>query len=66
MPINYMVVSQGSDLAVVNATACGMIGDYAPCGAISLEEIITHINRWAGGQATLSQIVNPINSWAQG
>jgi len=47
-----------------NAITCTLKGDYAPCGTVSLQEVIDLINLWVGKQATLSQVVALINSWA--
>lgn len=64
MPSGYKVIYDGSDVIVVNSSACDLLGDMQPCGAISLQEIIDHINRWSISQATLSQLIALINRWA--
>ena len=64
MPSGYKVICDGSDVIVVNYSACDLIGDTEPCGAISLQEIIDQINKWSISQATLSQLMALINRWA--
>jgi hypothetical protein len=44
---------------------CVLPGDYPPCGAVSLDEVVDRINEWASGLADLSSVVNLINGWTQ-
>ena len=43
---------------------CVMPGNYAPCGEISLSEVVGGINKWADGSMGLGGVVELINSWA--
>jgi parallel beta-helix repeat protein len=43
---------------------CALSGDYPPCGAISLEEVVGHINKWAEGRADLASVVDIITGWS--
>ena len=43
---------------------CALSGDYPPCGYISLDEVVNHINEWAMGNADLSGVINLINAWS--
>jgi hypothetical protein len=42
---------------------CNMPGDGAPCGSVSLDEVISYINSWAEGSANLGEVINLINAW---
>ncbi len=46
------------------SAGCAIHGDYPPCGSISISEIVSYINLWAVGQATLGDVVALINAWA--
>jgi hypothetical protein len=43
---------------------CVMPGNYAPCGAVDLSEVVTAINQWATSEFTLGNVISLINSWA--
>ena len=45
--------------------AASMPGDGAPCGSISLEEVIGYINSWAEGNANLGDVIELINAWSE-
>jgi hypothetical protein len=45
---------------------CNMPGDYPPCGEVTMIEVITHINKWAAGNAGLSEVIALITAWANG
>lgn len=47
------------------AGECTLSGDYAPCGEISLSEVINYINLWADGDSYLSDVISLINAWAE-
>jgi hypothetical protein len=42
---------------------CSMPGDGAPCGSVSLEEVIGYINSWTEGSAELGDVIALINEW---
>jgi parallel beta-helix repeat protein len=44
--------------------ACVMPGNYPPCGAVELSEVVSAINLWADGIFELGGVVDLINSWA--
>jgi len=46
------------------AMSCTLKGDYAPCGEVSLGEVVAIINNWAANEATISEVVALINAWA--
>jgi len=39
-------------------------GDSPPCGNISIQEVISYINKWAAGEASLPNVVALISAWA--
>jgi hypothetical protein len=43
---------------------CEMPGDDAPCGSVSLSEVVGYINAWADGKAPLGEVVDLINEWS--
>jgi hypothetical protein len=43
---------------------CEMPGDGAPCGSVSLEELIDYINSWAAGEADIGDVIDLINAWS--
>jgi hypothetical protein len=50
--------------ANVFAESCALSGDYPPCGAVSLSEVIGRINQWAAGNSSLSDVVGLISAWS--
>ncbi len=44
--------------------SCILAGNYAPCGEVTLQEIVDFINKWADNQASLSDVMNLITAWA--
>ena len=44
---------------------CPLTGDYPPCGAVTLSEVIDLINEWVENNATLNDVIALINAWAQ-
>jgi hypothetical protein len=53
-----------STTTTTTAQECSIPGDYSPCGAISLSEVIDYINLWVDGSATLPGVIALINAWA--
>lgn len=43
---------------------CSLAWDYAPCGYISLQEVVDAILKWAIDEATLQEVVDLILGWA--
>jgi hypothetical protein len=43
---------------------CTLVGDDPPCGTVTLFEVVTLINQWSGGHASLSDVIKLINAWA--
>jgi len=43
---------------------CTLTGDKPPCGAVTVSEVVAHINLWAAGNASLSEVIALINAWA--
>lgn len=43
---------------------CTMPGNDPPCAEISLEEVISAINRWIEGSMGLDSVIDLINAWA--
>jgi hypothetical protein len=43
--------------------SCALAGDYAPCGQVTLQEVIALINRWVAGSARLSEVIDLINAY---
>ena len=41
-----------------------MPGNYPPCDAVTLSEVVYAINRWATNDYTLGEVIDLINSWA--
>ena len=48
-----------------DVVCCSMPGDGAPCGSVSLEEVIEYINSWAEGNANLGDVIELINAWSE-
>ena len=46
------------------AISCYLIGDYPPCGEVSLDEIIDFITLWSKSEASLNDVVNLITAWS--
>lgn len=44
--------------------SCVLSGDYAPCGEVTLSEVVAIINKWAADEATIPEVVALINAWA--
>ena len=44
--------------------ACPLVGDYPPCGEISLSEVVDLINMWAADKASLGDTIALITKWA--
>lgn len=55
--------TQQQCLDSLNAT-CTITGDYAPCGQVTLQEVIGLINKWAAGSAELSEVIGLINAYS--
>ena len=45
---------------------CSLKGDYPPCGAITVQEILNLITQWAQGKATVADVLALITAWAKG
>ncbi|MBN2251859.1 MAG: right-handed parallel beta-helix repeat-containing protein [Candidatus Altiarchaeota archaeon] len=43
---------------------CTVLGDYPPCGTITLSEVVAYINMRASGEASLGSVIDLINAWA--
>ena len=43
---------------------CQLKGDYPPCGAITVQEILSTITEWSNGNASLMDVFNLIVEWA--
>jgi hypothetical protein len=57
--------SEASGDFVAASGECALVGDNPPCGSVDLREIVSLINLWARGGATLSDVVKLINQWAE-
>jgi len=58
-------VSHFSNYAVGGESlSCSLVGDYSPCGEVTISEVIAMINKWAIDEATLTDVVSLINGWA--
>jgi hypothetical protein len=60
------IVSTTSSTSTTIPGQCSMPGDDPPCGEVSMGEVVTHINKWAAGNAQLSEVIALINAWANG
>jgi len=49
-------------LAALNVS-CPFEGDLPPCGEVSLQEVVSFINRWVAGEAGLGDVVDLINAY---
>jgi hypothetical protein len=54
--------TQQECLDSLNST-CTLFGDYAPCGQVTLMEVIAVINKWAVGSAQLNEVIDIINAY---
>jgi hypothetical protein len=43
--------------------SCALAGDNPPCGEVSLSEVVSLINNWAQGNATMPDVIRLINAW---
>jgi hypothetical protein len=48
----------------IHAESCTLSGDNPPCSDISLDEIVSLINKWTQGDAALSDVIQLINAWS--
>ncbi|MBN2251327.1 MAG: hypothetical protein JW724_04565 [Candidatus Altiarchaeota archaeon] len=44
---------------------CGIPGDEAPCGTVSINEVVEYINVWTRGKASLGEVIDLINEWIE-
>ena len=56
-------ISHLSDYAVGGENICPLKGDLPVCGVVTLQEVITYINRWAVSRAQLQDVIDLINGW---
>jgi hypothetical protein len=59
-----VTVSDSPDDLVAGFGECALVGDNIPCDSVSLSEVVSLINQWARGGATLRDVVRLINAWA--
>jgi hypothetical protein len=52
------------DNSVLVGASCPLIGDFPPCGTITLSEVVSLINLWSTGGAKLSDVVALVNAWS--
>jgi hypothetical protein len=58
-------VSHFSNYAVGGESlTCSLKGDYSPCNAVTLAEVVGIINEWAIDKATLQEVIALITGWA--
>ncbi len=43
--------------------SCTLIGDYPPCGTVTLGEVIDLIMKWANNQANIGDVINLIEAY---
>jgi hypothetical protein len=43
---------------------CALRGDTMPCGSVSLDEVISLINKWTNDEAALVDVVRLISVWS--
>lgn len=60
-----IVDSLTSTTSTTLAGQCSMPGDDPPCGEVTMQEVIAHINKWAAGTADLGEVIDLINAWAK-
>lgn len=63
---NATTTTTTSTTTTTLAGGCDIPGDYAPCGSISISEVISCINLWVSGEATINDLIALINAWAAG
>ncbi len=49
-----------------NDVCCSLPGDEAPCGTVTVPEIIQYISLWAQGRAGVNDVLALIHKWATG
>jgi hypothetical protein len=52
-----------SDEPFLSSGECALVGDNPPCDIVALYEVVSLINQWAGGHASLSDVIKLINKW---
>jgi parallel beta-helix repeat protein len=60
----FVAVSEPSNNFVSASGNCSLVGDNPPCDSVALSELVSLINQWVGGHATLRDVVRLINVWA--
>jgi len=43
---------------------CSLPGDEAPCGTVTLNEVVDYIDMWAQGRAELGDVIDLIDAWS--
>ena len=56
-------ISHFSDYSVGGNDICALNGDFPSCGIVTLQEVITYINKWVIGRAQLQDVIRLIEGW---
>lgn len=54
-----------STTTTTTTASCTLAGDYPPCDAVTITEVVNYINEWADNNAALNDVILLINAWAQ-
>jgi hypothetical protein len=62
--IVFSTPTQGASNGPIVNDTCVMNGNSAPCGEVTLSEVIAAINLWSNSEMDLGDVVRLINAWA--
>ncbi len=57
-------VVEDYEINILPQTGCELSGDDPPCGQVTINEIISAIQKYKTGQMSLQEIIELINTWA--
>jgi hypothetical protein len=49
--------------ALFGTGTCTLVGDYAPCGTVTIQEVVDLINKWVANQAEISDVIDLIYAY---
>ncbi|MBN2251863.1 MAG: right-handed parallel beta-helix repeat-containing protein [Candidatus Altiarchaeota archaeon] len=55
----------GASTTTTTPDECELPGDNPPCGTVTLSEVVSYINEWSLGDASLGDVIALINAWAE-
>jgi hypothetical protein len=46
-------------------TSCSLVGDYAPCNNVTIQEVVNLINKWVADEADISDVIDLIYAYKE-